>query len=331
MEATFQAVHKGSVRLRIIPADPSVESAVVNINIEDPASIGNSRAQFDPLITAFAHKRGIPPQFIKGQIERESGFNARSWRYEPIASDGDLGQVSRGRTPPLREVAPFSSYRLATAADDGALAQGHLLLQADIAPRGEGRFPLMIRDPITGQARAIQLNDPNPTARELYEVNNVTQHWTRWARRDVLEDIRRNPEILEFVAQTPIASSYGLLQILYPTAILEMQWPGVTAGGQNPAFLFDTAENQQAGGGSLELGTAYFVGVYVEVNSSVDRTAPQFVDHSELRTSFIRGFNRYNHKYRNPDDARYSTDRYGTAILGFSEAYLPVAAGPIFR
>lgn len=162
-------------------------------------------------------------------------------------------------------------------------------------------------------------------------MNNGIQHWSRWARRDVLETIRTNPAILEFVAQTPLASSYGLLQILYATAILEMRWPGVTAGGQNPSFLFDTTENQQAGGGSLDLGTRYFVGTYREVNSGVDHVAPQFADMSELRTSFIRGFNRYNHKYRNSDDARYSTDRYGTAILGFSDKYVPVRAGAILR
>ncbi len=146
-EATFQALHRGTVNLQVVPDDPNIEPALLNIVVEEPVSLGATHTAFDALVLTFAHKRGIPPHFIKGQIERESGFNARSWRYEPIASDGDLGQVSRGRTPPLREIAPFSSYRLATALDDGALSQGDMLLPADIAPRGHGQFPLMVRDP----------------------------------------------------------------------------------------------------------------------------------------------------------------------------------------
>ncbi len=83
----FQAVHLGTVTLTITPTDKSALPVTVAITINRPASLGTSWNYWDPKIVALAHRRGVPPQIIKGHIQRESGFDPNSYRYEPLNPD----------------------------------------------------------------------------------------------------------------------------------------------------------------------------------------------------------------------------------------------------
>lgn len=79
-----------------------------------------------------------------------------------------------------------------------------------------------------------------------------------------------------FTAQTPLAASYGLLQVTYLRAV-ERAWTGAD-GPKNPSALFDTPANVAAGSNSLLFGTREVRRVLVrsarQAGVSVPPTAP---------------------------------------------------------
>jgi len=85
---------------------------------------------------------------------------------------------------------------------------------------------------------------------------------------------------LQFLAQTPTASSYGLLQVLYSTAVgPPYNWsvPDPNAAGrtQSPRYLVDTPEALALPhGGSLFVGGAEDVQRYWDVYLTVPSSFP---------------------------------------------------------
>lgn len=276
----FQAVHRGAVNLVVTPTDTSINAVTMAINVIPPDSLGTTQPTYDAALIDKAHQRGIPPQFLKGQVQQESRFNPQSYRYEPLSID--LASVSGGRNH-VRTVAPYSLYRLATS--DG-LAQGTQILTADISPRSVYRINR------NGTLRAIADADQFVSASEIYTANDATQHWSTNSPARA-QTVRVNPALLNFTAQTPLASSYGLLQILYTTAIAPMRWTGVN-GAQNPSNLFDINQNIAAGGGSLELGSGYLRRIFSQANPSVNVASPNFTAPADLNSAFQNAFNFYN-------------------------------------
>lgn len=91
---------------------PVTVSAPVDVS-SSGFQLGTSNGRFDDLILGFADLRGIPPQILKAQIQRESGFNPNSYRYEPLSQD--FAEVSAGKN--LRVDPRFAPWRLAAFED----------------------------------------------------------------------------------------------------------------------------------------------------------------------------------------------------------------------
>jgi hypothetical protein len=235
---SFQAVHLGTVTLTIKPTDPSISPSPITVNIvvAAPTQLGTTQKKYDTVLIDYANRRGIPPQLLKGQVQQESKFNPQSYRYEPLSSD--LKAISGGKN--LRIKSPYSLYRLATS---DRLPQGTAILPADISPRS--KYSIVVN----GVRRPILDSDQFVSASAIYNANNSIQNWGKVSPRRAAR-VAANPSLLNFTAQTPLASSYGLLQIMYTTAIDSMGWEGID-GAQNPSNLFDTDANLAAGGGSL--------------------------------------------------------------------------------
>ncbi len=180
---------------------------------------------------------------------------------------------------------------------------------------------------------AINNADQFVSAGEIYEVNNTgipdptVIPDQNWSQSPLALQVSRNPGLLSFTAQTPLAASYGLLQILYPTAIAPMQWPGV-GGARNPSFLFDTQANLSADGGSLMLGSGYLRRVFSRANLNVSLSDPNFPSREAFRDAFQRAFNLYR---GTTSESGLRTGPYGLDVLHFSDFFLPVSAGPIFQ
>jgi len=307
----FTAVHLGSVTLNITPTDSSMSPVSVEVTVTQPLRLGSSNNEVDERLFDLGHRRGIPPQLLKGQIRRESNFDPEAYRYEPLSVD--LRYVSRGQN--IRTERPFSLYRLET--DDG-LAQGTDIVPDDISPRS---IYLIRRN---GTRRRIEDSDEFVSALEIFRENDARHNWTE-ACRDCAElpRLRANPAVLDFTAQTPVAASYGLLQILYSTAIAPMSWPGAgEEGKRNPSLLFDTAANLEMGGGSLELGSDYLRKVFARANPSVSVTEPTFTGQAAFDAAFEHALNYYNH--------HGTIGPYGASVLNFSQQFEPIPSTSIF-
>lgn len=330
----FQALHLGTAKLTITPADGSA-AVVLTIEINRPRALGSTHAEVDTSLSEIGHRRGIPPQMLKGQIQRESDFVPVAYRYEPLTVD--YSYISRGQN--LRTSAPYNLYRLKTS--DG-LAQGVKIVDADISPRS--RFCIR-RD---RQIRSILPTDTVVSTREIYEMNDLNapmnplcrrEHWSDCSGCDpqLARSIGDNPKLLEFTAQTPLAASYGYLQILYSTADKPMRWVGVS-GARNPSLLFDTEDNLRNGGGSLDLGSGYLRRVLGVANTGIDPGNPTFCGRAfcgrtvggplplgsscDLEAVFRRAFNYYNHGG--------ATGMYGAVVLTNACRYPPQQATSIF-
>ena len=303
----FQAVHLGEVFLNITPDDDSIQPVKVRIRINQPERLGNSSNQLDTVLVDLGNRRGIPPHMLKGQVRRESNFNPTAYRYEPLSVD--LAYISSGQN--LRTTNPYALYRLATR--DG-LAQGSDIVADDISPRSIYSIER------NGTVRQINNADQFVSALEIYQHNDANQNWSRVSpsRARAVQD---NSDILNFTAQTPLAASFGLLQILYSTADRPMRWGGIN-GARNPSFLFDTEDNLAAGGGSLELGSGYLRRVFSTANPTINSGNPVFTSRAAFEQAFERAFNVYN--------SGRTEGTYGPSVLNFSRGFSPVASTGIF-
>jgi hypothetical protein len=102
--------------------------------------------------------------------------------------------------------------------------------------------------------------------------------------------------LLDFTAQTTLASSYGLLRISYITAIGAVKWEALN-NAWNPSCLFDTKANWANGGGSLAPGTGYLANLFFNenVNPDLDPSNPAFSAPDDFANAFINAFNYHNH------------------------------------
>lgn len=323
----FQAVHLGEVLATLEPTDTSIEPVQVRIRVRNPSRLG-TRSDFDDLFIDLGHQRGLPPQLLKGIARRESGprFDAEAYRYEPLGPAGDLRAISGGDN--LRTQIPYSRYRLATT--DG-LAAGTDILDSDISPRSI----YFIRR--AGQLRRIMDTDQFVSALEIFRENDsflgtkdpsvTDQRWSAFAPRSLMNRIRRDPDQLDFTAQTPLAASYGVMQMLYTTAIAPMGWTGLKATGAcriepeecNPSFLFDTTDNIDAGGGTLALAADYLRRSFESENRAVSQTDPRFGDPAQLEAAYRNMLRRYNRRGDYPNE-----------VLAFARGFAPVPATSIF-
>jgi soluble lytic murein transglycosylase-like protein len=203
-----------------INANTGDRSGLVIIDVKPPLELGTTHNEFDSLIIQMANQYGMPPQLIKAQIQQESSskFDPNAYRYEPHFDWAYISIGAYGKY--LLETAPYSNYRLATPAGDlynnghSALAKGTLLSDADITPRN---LYSLIDTNKDGFYSAWEIINANPK-----------------------QNFAEPPSDIDFVAQTTISSSYGLMQIMWPTALV-MGWNHKQGG--SPHLLFDPATN----------------------------------------------------------------------------------------
>lgn len=314
--AAYQAVHKGLVTITITPQDGSTPGKDLTVMVEDPLRLGSAHNDVDNEINKTAHATGVLPQFIKAHIDQESRFNRRAYRYEPLSPwVGDLGAISRGRN--LRTDTPFRDYRLATAADtlNQALSEGANLLADDRDARG-GLY-IACTDDGTG-GRTVQPTDTEISAAELVRCNDSTNTRMNWIANAGVngparaERLRTDP----FTAQTPLAASFGLLQVTYAAAILDVLWSGNASGRKNPSFMFDTDDHHQQDLGSVRLGSQLDVRNF---NKVFRRFNAAIGNQETLLALFTETWQLYN-----PGKAGY-----GQAVAARVAQHLPVPRSPV--
>jgi hypothetical protein len=353
---TYAAVHLGTVNLSLVPFATGAPGLVtVNLEVVRPAALGSEHNEWDARIIEAAHERGIPPQIIKGQIRQESpGFHRDELRYEPCSVD--WAHVSAGGTLIAR--LPFSLYKMDDILSDGALTETvDLRNRFLIADRPGGVYNAAL-------TRFIAHSDRGVTAREIWDANNgpLSQQGydlgvedQNWAIPLSGSPDPNDPDVetscgalnayllnhtyaeflaslRTFTAQTPTASSYGLMQVLYGTAVdYPIQWfvpnparnlpgcPTNTDRCQSPRYLRDTPESL-----ALHHGGSLFAGGYEDVTRYWDfgPASTAFASAEDFLDSFKEPLRHY---------TGGGIPDYGVNVVDVYEFdYLPVQPGAIF-
>ena len=335
---TFQAVHLGTQTVVITPDDPSITRAVVTVNVVKPAKLGTTHQtvtqgtnsfDLDAKITEWADKRGVPPQLIKGIIDRESDsrFTPLEWRYEPLTTDWDdfappcpgygLGAFVCQDGRSLQQYVP---YRMEY---DSSHPRGTLLVDAeDVHPRSVFYSDSAQRIKIADSAQLV-------TAYAIVSENESWQNWIKILRSQSKHVLLDDPTIIQtalsWPANTTLASSYGLMQVLFGESFDNYGYVGI-GGQRRPYYLFDVPTNVAGGGGSIPVGTGVYVFKYRKRNRFDKKRefSPQYDTPAELDSHYLKGLMAYN------GETCLRSDCYGPDTVSRIQNYLPVPSSTIF-
>lgn len=346
----FMVIHSGTAHVTLQPSGgPPVD---VTVNEVTPFSLGamtdpNNSITYDSDFIKVADRTGFPPQYVKAWSQQETqdsagpGFNPFTWHYDPISKDYKVAeQQSFAFNPPwnlyaLPQALDLCPYTCAFA-DLGAL---------DILKRSDPtttRFPLYyIND---NCQRVLIPSNINPTIRDIYDAN-ISQHTKDlgWlpdpAPNKALlgcvtlvptgtqnpplrhRAVQSVPDPLGVTAQTPLASSYGLLQVEHLDVIdRPTRWAGYQ-GHRNPGLLFDTPANAGRDTASLTLGSTEGLSYFATTNPQVDIQNPDFEYAS--RTDFEDALTSMWLRYNGGAD-------YATNVLNRVFRFLPNRTTSIF-
>lgn len=339
----LQGVHLGKSTLRITP-DPDAQgrqdkAIIVEVRIIRPTTLGLSdickaigpngeQRCFDDAIIKFADKRGIPPQIIKSHIRRESGFKW-FYRYEPITVDYLLFTGKKPKSDP-RGRSPYSDYILPTV---------DRLINLPVGPILDKHRETVLGPRLNSFYIPTDVTNDFVTAEEIFTDFDSVWNWKKSFDPGIFDlsgndrssniyfDLAiRKTDLLRFSAQTPVASSYGFLHVLYSTAVDLMRWRGVTDQSEDnmsPSNLFDVEDGiWDRGGGSMSIGTRYLLVKFVD-NNDIESENPDLKDPVELSNAFYKALSAYN----NP---RSKGNKYGEDVMIYSEEFLPVSNVQIF-
>jgi len=368
----FQPVHYGDVNIFIEPRDTAIAPLSVALRVGKPGQLGAPRpatgprsirndTSFDARFMKYAHKTGIPPQYLKGQADQESELgigimDPKNYRYELVTKDNNFIQRTTCQRDPNGH--DWNPYRCDQWANF-RMPSGPQLCPAPPVPnngnncgfggldvndvsarsRQDREYPYKIvrnggqpraivsgpavnggDDPVMGFEIYYGSQDrhnfgiympiagaglsPSPEDGEDGEVGMM--------RRRAVGHPSGPP--YNFVAETAIASSYGLLQVLWLTAIDHpLEWRGVN-GRYNPALLFDTQYAEEQGAGSIAVGSRYDMSFFGAAQT------PNFANEEAFTTAIQNMFRGYNR-----GDANYAP-----GVMAKSDRYAPQQQGSFF-
>jgi hypothetical protein len=314
---TFFAAHLGTVQLTLVPLITGASPVDVDVTVIEPETLGprtgirpgDRRWAYDRHIIRWANLTGYPPQLLKAHADWESVrvFDPRQYRYEPLTTDWDNFSTAGGRL--IQE--KYAPYRLATCPSQGNLSEGGRVLRPDdtdyrskydidsdrqVCPASADRNPAAFR--------AITEDDDRVTAYEIFLANDTRkrQNWYRiLGNRSKRDQMAADPEAaLSFAAQTPMAASYGIMQVMWTTAVLSDEnnfRVGYTS--RNPSYLSDDEENLEGGWSSLIVGTMFMKRC---TRDSFRRQPPDLTSEDTFLESFRRPLVLYNGSRDYPDD-----------------------------
>jgi hypothetical protein len=320
-EVEFMPVHLGTTTITLIPTNPEFPRWNLRVIVESPLFLGketgytNDNQELHEYITLVAHLSGFPPQLLKGWIQKETfaltdHFNPRTYRYEP---GYQRIYVDNNRDAAFRKA--FSPYALKEEAK-GWIMNGDSILSPFWDPPLDYRNRFLICTANCSgpenlrQYRNIERGDLDSrtiTVRDIITANRKYKYPLHVAS--------------DFTAQTIISSSYGLLNMMFPTYRLllasRLKRIRLDAPIKSSSDLIDTYANLVIGGlsglpsGSLFLSTANLVYSYYGKYNAVWKVDTRGVE--EYFKSFTPLLGRHN-----PKEVIYSKN-----VVDNSKNYLP--------
>jgi hypothetical protein len=310
----FQTVHQGDAVLTLQPTDTSIDRVDLILHIVRPDSLGprgGPGSDFDQDFINAAEESGIPPQYLKAQSMQETAehpFNPRTWRYEALSvdyplmhkksligqmpwSDYILREATRPEGTKLCPVTAFASggfahdCRFAGIDDLKARTEGPPYLNftrnnstTRILDTSGLLQPITIREIYNGSWNYYNFDGSDPSP-QCGPVKNPQPGGPTASGRRRAVNHPTGPcpgDLLNVTAQTPSASSYGVMQVVHTFALGDnastgtSDWGGVNvAPGDdryNPSLLFDDQPSRANFGSSIVPGTTEDVRDYREQN-----------------------------------------------------------------
>lgn len=316
----FVNVHMGTQTLRVTPLDSKFKPFTMTVVVASPAKLGTDDfvctwtynsvvydAEYkscNKLIIMAAHQSGLPPQYIKAEIWQESNlhkFEATSYRYEPYWDRRNLRiSASRSDVSPMKAMKVMKKYYFGPASN---------VVTSDLIQL-RSKYKLVLANgtlgPIPNNYETGKVPKKYTPLLGIDYLNgdpNNTQKWREYVGG--VEKPAVNSSNFGFVAQSVVASSYGMMQILYTTA-LEMGFVntvGKEKEGPNPQFLFRPALN-------IQLGSDYLAKQYKNVNAD-----------ESVKTDLLKNMNEYGYALRNASSG-YNGGRgayFGTRALNYGQ------------
>ncbi|HWO58022.1 MAG TPA: hypothetical protein VNN55_10695 [bacterium] len=219
----------GTTRKWRVRATLGRQTAETSIDVDPNVLLGTEHNEYDALIIQMSAEYGVPPTLSKAQIyEEDASFNPSAYAYE--LEDFDYKYIAVGSARGARGSAldeyPYNQYNMAVGSGwpEPSQPQGDRLRSDDIAFRA--RYV---------DAGTDANMDGFITAYEVYFDPDNTDQGLELAPRD-------------FVAQTPMAGSYGLKQLWWEVTLHPLAWN--RGDGGNPADLVSPSLN-------IAFGTQY--------------------------------------------------------------------------
>lgn len=304
-------VHLGTQQLIISPTDTQYNPITVTISVSAPDTLGTANNEYDLLVIENANQRGLPPQLIKSIIAQESTnkFNPTAYRYEPKTSDLKVFQNAA-----LLNDARYRSFVFRQTRNDMAFSAS--------SPRSiykvnfNGKILQNIPD---NYETTVKTNQFTPLmARNIFENNNSIQNWfipiNLYEMDEQFKEIALELEYqkYKFIAQTVIASSYGLMQLMYSTAVNDCNFKEVNGTGKNPIQLFDPAIN-------INCGSLHFLKKYKKINGGIVVT-----DFSSFESNLRSALASYNGGKRQKDNPDDGGDNYHSKVWKLLQKFSPI-------
>ncbi|HEX4497244.1 MAG TPA: hypothetical protein VIE43_16345 [Thermoanaerobaculia bacterium] len=282
---------------------------------------GAQNNTFDSAILSYADLRGIPPQVVKGLVDKETTFNeAMFYRYEPLAFDFPYFSTSfyRTRKDP-RDLRTSDTYKLYAvesfqdSTDVQPVHEGRGINEIDRAFResyyitlDNKGVPLRSMSKGTGGAtRKILRSDPPISMENIFYTGDSANQWTYFKPILAAGLIKYRMSGTPFTAQTVLAGSYGLTQATLMTALsFGYMTDGVV---RPPSDLLDTDTN-------LDVGTEILAKSFESLF-----TSDSFPTVATFRTAWAKAFSVYN-----GTSSPGTISSYGSKAICLSDAYFPV-------
>ncbi len=330
---------------------PYGKSASIDIEVSNPSSLGNTNQtvkdvfgndeNIDELLIKYAGLYGIPPQVLKADIDHESSFNP-GYRWEPFVDAVMQYNNAKFMRSDFR-------YRKSINPD----SEGDPGIPADHKNVSPIQYPQ--NDYSTIWKR---LYDESETINAGAQVNrypirlwyqNPKKQWQKYYNtKFTMLTVEGKPydaansgaiayanHFLEYkylrgimstgIAQTRSAASYGLMQILYTTAV-ERHYLFETYSDNNPSHLPEYLNITET---NLEYSVPYLLKlINKELVSSGDKSNAPDEWSRGFEGTIIPSLNMYNGKTatavtKGNKDTRYNW-HYGFDIINTSQNYLPV-------